>query len=454
MIRAFVLFLLLILISFAVAWFADNPGEVSVVWLGYRIDTSFAFLAGVAGVLCILSAVLWRGVGAVASAVKRTGHARAERRRHRGYKALTRGFVAVAAGDPDEARKQAKRADGLLADPPLTMLLSAQAAQMSGDQEAARKYFAAMLERPDTTFLGLRGLLNQALRERDGEEALALAKRAYRLRPRTPWLVGILTELQCQAGQWGEAAAVLHQAGRKRVLPRDVARHHEAAALFGQSEIAAREGHAGEAANLLRQAHKLAPGFVPVAAKLATVLNERGEKRRARKILESAWAQTPHPELAEAYRQLVPDEEAITRLQRTGRLAAIKPDHEETHIAIAEAALAAELWGEARRHLRLALLGPNPGRRVFRLMAKLEELENDDLAAARQWLARAAEAEAENAWVCRRCAAAVNQWGPMCPACGAFDALAWTSPARPEIGAEPSGAAPPAPLSAPALRPD
>jgi len=453
MIRAFILFVFLILISVAVVWLADHPGQVSVVWLGYRIDTSFAVLAAAAAVLCVVSAVLWRSWGAVKSAVMRTGHLRTERRRHRGYRALTRGFVAVAAGDPEEARKQAKRADGLLADPPLTMLLSAQAAQMSGDPEAARKYFTAMLERPDTTFLGLRGLLNQALRDRNPGEALALAKRAYRLRPRTPWLVGILTELQTQAGSWGEAAAVLHQAGKARVLPRDVARRREAAALLGQSEAAARDGQPAEAVDLLKRAHKLSPAFVPVAARLARTLSERGERRRARKILEAAWAESPHPLLAQCYGNLVPDEEPIARLQRTGRLAALKPDHEETHIAIAEAALGAELWGEARRHLRLALLGHNPGRRVFRLMAKLEERENDDLDAARQWLARAAEAEMEDAWVCRRCGAACNDWHPICPACGAFDGLAWASPARPEIGAVPSNVAPLAPLSPPVQGP-
>jgi hypothetical protein len=42
-------------------------------------------------------------------------------------------MVAVAAGDAAEAGRQAKRADALLGDPPLTMLLSAQAAQLNGD---------------------------------------------------------------------------------------------------------------------------------------------------------------------------------------------------------------------------------------------------------------------------------------------------------------------------------
>ena len=45
--------------------------------------------------------------------------------------------------------------------------LAAQAAQLNGDELAARKYFTAMLDRPETRFLGLRGLLTQALKTGD-----------------------------------------------------------------------------------------------------------------------------------------------------------------------------------------------------------------------------------------------------------------------------------------------
>jgi HemY protein len=449
MIRAAVLFVLLVALSLGVAWLADHPGHVTVFWLGYRIDTSFAALAGAAALLAVVSGVLWRSWGAVRNAVRRTGAAYAERRRHRGYRALTRGFVAVAAGDPDEARRQAERADVLLAEPPLTLLLSAQAAQLTGDQEAARKYFTAMLEKEDTAFLGLRGLINQAMRDRDREQALSLARRAYQIRPKTPWLVAILAELEAQAGLWEEAALVLHRA-RRRGIGAD-GKRGEAVALVGQSERADFEGREGESIELLRRAHKLAPDLVPVSARLAARLALRGDKRRARKIIESAWAASPHPDLARSFAKIVPGEDALGRLQRTARLAKLRPDHAESHIAIAEAALDAELWGEARRHLRLALLAPKPGRRVFRLMAKLEEEENDDAPAARQWLARAAEAEPDPAWVCRRCAAPAADWRPLCPSCEAFDGLSWTAPARPGLSAPavPIAADVPAPLAGP-----
>lgn len=433
MIRAFFLFLILVAVSLGVAWFADHPGDVTVFWLGHRIDTSFAVMAAALAALSVVSGLLWRSWGAVKSAVKLTGSARMERRRHRGYKALTRGFVAVAAGDPDEARRQAERADVLLADPPLTMLLSAQAAQLTGDHEAARKYFISMLDRPDTAFLGLRGLLNQAMRDGDKNEALALAQRAYRLRPNTPGLIAVLIELQSQAGQWAEAAAVLHRAARKRVMAS--ARRGEAVALFGQSEQAEAQGRDSESVGLLKRAHKLAPDAVAISARLAARLAAHGYKRRARKVIESAWAGSPHPDLARAFVALAPDEEPIARLQRTAGLTKLRPDHAETHIAVAEAAMTAELWGEARRHLRLALLAPNPGRRVFRLMARLEEEENDDPVAARPWLSRAAEADPDPAWVCQRCGSATDEWRPLCPACEAFDGLAWAAPGRPALGA-------------------
>ena len=45
MIRVAVFLAVVGLIALGVAWFADRPGEVSVVWLGWRIETSLMVLA-------------------------------------------------------------------------------------------------------------------------------------------------------------------------------------------------------------------------------------------------------------------------------------------------------------------------------------------------------------------------------------------------------------------------
>src|SRR5438094_5598402 len=168
----------------AAVFLADRPGRVDIVWQGWQIETSVGVLVAAAVLAALAVWLLVSGLWLVFSVPRRLVRSRRERRRRAGYRALAQGMVAVAAGDAQEAQRYARKADVLLAEPPLTLLLSAQAAQLKGDEDAARKYFAAMLNRPETEFLGLRGLLTQALRRGEENSALRLAERAHTMRPK------------------------------------------------------------------------------------------------------------------------------------------------------------------------------------------------------------------------------------------------------------------------------
>ena len=198
---------------------ADRPGAVSLTWEGWRVNTSIAVMIFGVALIATIAAALFHLVRKIVAGPGAYARARRERRRRRGYRALTQGMVAVAAGDAAEAKRFARQADLLLAEPPLTLLLSAQAAQLNGDQKAAQNYFAAMLERPETEFLGLRGLIIQALKQNDEAEALRLARRAKALRPKTPWVLASLFDLQARTGKWDEAGTTLTLAARRKALP-------------------------------------------------------------------------------------------------------------------------------------------------------------------------------------------------------------------------------------------
>ena len=60
MIRIILFLVSLAVIAVGVGWIADRPGEVSVTWMGYRIETSLmlAFFAVVALVI-VLMTVWW-----------------------------------------------------------------------------------------------------------------------------------------------------------------------------------------------------------------------------------------------------------------------------------------------------------------------------------------------------------------------------------------------------------
>ena len=384
--RALFYFIQLAILVFAAVWLARRPGTVVIEWLGQRIETHVGILILAVLAFAAVIALLYRLWRALYRAPKTAGRKLEENRRRKGYKALTQGMVAVAAGDPDEARRQSKKADVLLNEPPLTMLLSAQAAQLNGDEAAAERYFDAMLENPETRFLGLRGLLNQALKRGDDEAALGHLREAYKLRPNTPWVLENLSDVSERLGSYDEAERTLRAAQRHRALPKPEAEHRRAEVLLQRARGHAGSGRPDLALKDAKQALKLEPDLVPAAVFLAERHAAAGANGRGLRVLEKTWARRPDAALAEAARKLLSEEAPLELYKKMQKLVASRPNDRESALALAEAALEAKLWGEARRHLLPYAEAEEPERRVCVLMAELEEAEHGDLGAARDWL--------------------------------------------------------------------
>ena len=416
------------IVAAAALWIAARPGHVSFVWLGYRVDTSIGVLVAALVIVIVVAVVLHRLWRLIWRGPRDLARLNSERKRQQGYHALSQGMAAVAAGDVTEARRMAKIASARLKERPLTLLLAAQTAQLGGDEDAARKYFIAMLEQPETSFLGLRGLLTQALKAGDRAEALTLARRAYEERPNTPWAVATLLDLQLETGDWTRTQPLLQHAAKLKVVSDPVARRRRAVMAAER----ARRDPPATGLDAAREAVKLAPDLVPARAMLARLLAPVGRLKEARRTIEQGWSAAPHPELAAAYAALVPEEEPLARYRRFERLNELSPRHRESLLALAECALAAELWSEARKNLEFvaAAEGDHPSERLARLMARLEEGPQGDSAAARRWLMAAVNADPEPGWQCRRCGTLADSWRANCMHCHAFDSLAWQAPQR------------------------
>jgi HemY protein len=440
-IRALPALIVIIVLIVAAIFIADRPGSVELDWQGWRIDTNVAVLALGMALLGMIAAGLFHVIRRLATAPAAFLRWRRERRREHGFRALTQGMVAVAAGDPEEAMKHSRRADALLAEPPLTLLLSAQAAQLNGDHNAAKKYFSAMLERTETEFLGLRGLLMQALHAGDEAAALKLVERARELRPKTPWVLHRLYHLRARGGQWLAAEATLSEAIARKAIADLTGRYHRAVLLHEQSRETAAAGDSAKAVTLAEKSLASDRGFAPAAVHLAQLQNAQSRPRRAFRTLLAAWRAAPRPELARAFAGLFANETPVQRVKRLETLAAANPSHPESGLAVAEAALEAKLWGEARRHLMAAGAGDtHPSPRLCRLMAQLEEEEHGDHAAAHAWLARAAAtATADPTYVCENCGAELAQWSAHCPHCHEFGSLVWQTPKRGALAANGAG---------------
>jgi HemY protein len=422
----------LLALGVAAAWLAGHSGILALEVADLRIETTVVVATVATALLILVSVVLhhlwrwlWRSPGSF-------GASRAARQRRDGYEALTRGMVAVAAGDVAEAQRHATQAAKRLQEPHLTLLLSAQAAQLAGDEAAAERHFTAMLKRPETEFLGLRGLLVQAVRKGDRAKALALAERARAIRPNTPWLLRELFALQTAGAQWAAAEATLADAMKAKALPAEESRHSHAVLVYQRAAAAATAGNASEALKLAEKALDLAPEFTPAAILVARLQQARGKPRKATRVLIDAWGRAPHPDLADARLALHEDLDKTAQLARLEDLVAGQPDHLESRLALARGALAAGDYPRARRELEPLIADRTEGainQRAARLMAELEEKQYGDGLSAREWLLRAASAPADHAWSCRSCGWQGAAWAMQCPACGGFDTLQWRAPA-------------------------
>ena len=146
----------------------------------------------------------------------------ARSRREKGIEALSQGLLAVASGEGKQAQDLAVRAAKYLDDPRATRLLAAQAAEVAGDNAKAETVYREMLEDDRTRFVGVRGLMKQKLAAGDTHTALALAQKAYALKPRHLEVQNTLLELSAKEGDWKGARSVLKDKRKQGEMPRDV----------------------------------------------------------------------------------------------------------------------------------------------------------------------------------------------------------------------------------------
>ncbi len=427
MIRVLMFFVVVALLAFGATWLADHPGTVLVTWGGR--DVQFSTLVGLVVVLAIavVLTVVWtvlRFVFNVPSLVAMAGQAR---RRQRGLRSLSRGLMAVGSGDAAAAQRYASEAERYLRRDPMAMLLRAQAAQLSGDRAEARRTFTAMLEHDDTRTLGLRGLHMEALREGDADKAFAYASEAQKIAA-LPWAGHAVLQHRASQNDWAGALETVQRNAAGRLIDRPTA-NRQRAVLQTALALECEERSADEALALAREAVRAAPTLVPAAALAGRLLGRRGDLRKAAKIIETAFAATPHPDLAAAYVGLRPGDSAFDRLTRAEMLARQAPGQPESRLTVARAALEARDFNKARQVMSPLVNGEEgnrPTARTCLMMADIEEVEHGETGALLEWLQRAARAPHDPAWIADGFIS--DTWAPVSPVTGRIDAFAWETP--------------------------
>lgn len=435
LIRLAVLFLFILLAAASASWLAAQPGYVQVEWLGWRLEMRTSLAVALVIIFALGMVFFDRLYRLIKSLPGWLGSSVQKRRDVAGHKALTLGLMAVSAGEPAEAKRQAARARRLLDAPQLTNLLAAQAAALAGDHQAARRYFTSLIAEDDSAFLGHIGMMRLALDDDAPDAALASARKALALRPKSILAATHIVQLEAAKHNWQAALPALDVLASQRRSGQsesdesgDNIQSQRTALLYMDACEHAQNADRQGAQKLLIRIIKDAPGFVPAVLMLSDIYLETGANRKAVKILEKAFGVTPHAEIANRLKPAwqVNDGGFIAKL-----MTLIPVDENIADAArciIANQALDVGLDGEAAGQIT-AIPESRRDADAWQVAARIAQANGhqDDANAA---LVAASKAPRPQGWQCGACKSLHDDWQSHCPDCDSFAQLVWQRPDR------------------------
>ncbi|MFT4076572.1 MAG: heme biosynthesis HemY N-terminal domain-containing protein [Asticcacaulis sp.] len=393
---------IVVLIAIAMTSLHD-AGQASLLWLGYRVDTSAAAAIIIVGVMAFCAVTFWNIALWLSRSPQRAERARAAARRKQGDETLTRGFLAVASGDGAEARRQAAKALDVCDNIALVRVLTALAAEQAGDDVATKTAYSAMLNVPELKTAGLKGLMQLAKGQGEKAEAVRLASEAYNQPKPAMWAFETLFEARLEAGEWAEALDLIDSALNRKLISPIFSERAKAALMAASAarlETSEEAQMRDQALDYAQRAAKLQPAFTPAAILAARLLNGAKKVGRAEDVLEAAWAAQPHPAIWLTYRDLVSSETPKERARRLQGLIDRNKSHRESRMLQLERAILSGVKADittAMSALSEDTAEDRVTKRVCGLMSRGAQALGD-LDTARTWVAQAVLAKGEPEW--------------------------------------------------------
>ena len=421
------LVLIIALVALVVSWFNKQSGISQIQWLGYQIQISTSLLIGLVVIFAAIILLIDRILRFIRNLPIMMAYGWQHRRKTNGDRALGLGFVALAAGDSRSAQKQAKKAEKLLGKGLLPDLLAAQAAHLSGDKNAARRYFAQLSKNKDTAYYGLIGIMNLQSQNNDHEKSLAAAQKALKIQPDS---ISALTHIfwrNIEEKEWEKSLEII------ALLKPQLANYEEQKKQFENREIglcyllAHHSSEQKDKTIWLKRALKINESNIACLVSLARLYQKSDLDKQMTKIAERGFILNPHQDYIDLLRDGFKDNIAkfIVRLTKLARQSKYKTDAYRLVIA---ASLDADILPPAT-----SLLSEIPQNEMtnedYLLVAELAEKQTDP-SRAKIALQDAARAPRGKAWRCCSCSTITVQYEPICPQCSEIGMIEWENESR------------------------
>ncbi len=269
-----------------------------MLWLGYQIDTSVAFIIFAAVFLAILIIIITLLVRRLISAPSEFFKRRHVNQLKSGISELTYSIAALASSNVDDAEKHVNKVERLIGKTPLTLLLSAQIAKNRGEETKTQILLEQLLEHKETEYLAARSLSDNASRQDNLPKALQMAQKARSISPKDNASALAVISLQVRMRQWNEALANISNSN----LPRRERKRIKALVQLTYGQLLLEENRDEEALSIAKSVIAVLPNFAPAVAFAAIAYSKNDLAGKAVRLVTAAFKKNPSALLEDTLR--------------------------------------------------------------------------------------------------------------------------------------------------------
>lgn len=264
--------------------------------------------------------------------------------------------------------------------------------------------FEQLMHQTPTELAGIRGLFLEAQKQGDLKEADKLLTKAFQKNPHVSWVIISRFDIQTLQNDWENALITLETLKKEKLITKEQYIQRKACLLFKTGKI--------------KEAYELDKTNPAIAIAYAKEV-----PNKAADIFIASWQKAPCFDTYLAYRKLIAALPAAKQLKAVQKMVSKNPTCRLSLIALADIAIQAELWREAKENLEVYLNSYPLTEQVALMMATITREGWHHEPEAKEWEKKAIETQDKTGWFCTTCTHETIEWDIACPHCNAIGAI-------------------------------
>ena len=426
-----IIFSILVLFS---SWAVNNSYIISIAYKEFIFSTSSSYLIALAIFILLLIFFVQSFYFKISNKFIKFNINKKLNNKEKGFDSFIQGMISLINKDFKSAVIENKKVSKYLKNSTLDLLLKSETLKIQKNYTELNLIYEKMITNEKTKLLGIRGLMEQYLKDQDYHHALIYGEKLFALSPHIEKIYDTLIYIIGRTNNWQNLIKINDRAIALRIIDKNTYSINKSIALYEIAKIKSLN-ELKESIHLMEKALNLRKNFPPYVSFYMDLLIENKKYNFAKKYITKVWNDSPHPEYKSQIKKL--SENSGEDIYKLAKYISAKTKSEYlSKILITESLIANNQWDSARKELS-ELLQHRPEKEVCLLMSKIEEGDSNDKQKIDSWLSRANFGEIGSLWICSVTNISQKEWTSVSEA-GHFNSLEWKRPSIIDVTANPS----------------